>query len=206
MQSSTNSHCMLLGASDQSAKDRARARLPTGRSCLTEAERCTLAPVLDRSRVVIRGHIRPKPKLARRGRKLQETRQLRVRIAALRKSPFLPAAQVNHQPFVFDVAIRVRSRGHIAMHKAGLRRGRVSVKVSENGVREGLRRASGGAEREDRLHQRTDPPAITFDTIPAAPVHVRVRGLCTRDVCKRTTGKRPTKSTRRPGRTTRGFG
>ena len=46
---------------------------------------------------------------------------------------------------------------------------RACMKVSEHGVCGGLHRALGGAEREHRLHQRADPPTVTFDTIPTAP-------------------------------------
>ena len=76
---------LLLGTSGQGVEVGARTRLPTRRSCLAETKRRTLAPVLNRSRVMLRGRFRPKPELTRHGREVQEARQFRVRIAALRK-------------------------------------------------------------------------------------------------------------------------
>ena len=51
---------------------------------------------------------------------IQESRELRVRIAAVSQPAVLPAPEVVHQTGILDVTVRVCSQGNMAVQEAGL--------------------------------------------------------------------------------------
>ena len=125
---------LLPSMSRQSNKSRARACLPAGRSLLAKAARGARLPMPDCDRMMFRCHLWAIPVLARHGLELQEARQLRVWVAALRQPSVLPASQIIHQAHIVGAAMRFRPRRDTTVQEAGLRQSCFSMEVGENRV------------------------------------------------------------------------